>query len=45
MMGNHGIQVVRGCSGDVRAAAEQWLAGSVVDSGLTCESHERECEQ
>lgn len=34
-----GIRVVRGCTGDVREAAQAWLAGNVVDSGASCQSH------
>ena len=44
MLNSHGIQVVRGCSGDVSAVAEQWLAGNVTDSGLVCHQHEQECQ-
>jgi predicted Fe-Mo cluster-binding NifX family protein len=36
-----GIEVVRGCSGDVKAVALKWLDGSLVDSGDSC--HEHEC--
>jgi len=35
-----GIDVLRGCSGDVRAAAELWLQGKLSDSGVTCSHHE-----
>jgi len=44
MLNSHGIQVVRGCSGDVSAVAEQWLAGNVTDSGIVCHHHEQECQ-
>ena len=44
MLNSHGIQVVRGCSGDVSAVAEQWLAGNVMDSGIVCHQHEQECQ-
>ncbi len=37
---SNGIQVVRGCSGNVRTVAESWIAGKVDDSGLGCDSHE-----
>jgi len=36
----HGIEVYRGCSGDVRAVAEAFLAGAVSDSGESCMQHE-----
>ena len=44
VLNSQGIQVVRGCSGDVSAVAEQWLAGNVTDSGLVCHQHEQECQ-
>ena len=39
ILAENGIQVVRGCSGDVREAARAWLAGKVDDSGASCQSH------
>ena len=44
VLNSQGIQVVRGCSGDVSAVAEQWLAGNVMDSGIVCHQHEQECQ-
>jgi len=41
VLNNAGIEVVRGCSGDVKEVALKWLEGSVVDSGDSC--HEHEC--
>lgn len=38
-----GIDVVRGCAGDIREVAEAWLAGNVDDSGEGCSAHEHEC--
>jgi predicted Fe-Mo cluster-binding NifX family protein len=38
-----GIDVLRGCSGDVRAVAESWLSGNLKDSGLACAVHGHEC--
>jgi predicted Fe-Mo cluster-binding NifX family protein len=35
----HGIDVVRGCHGEVRDVAEAWLRGELTDSGLGCEEH------
>jgi predicted Fe-Mo cluster-binding NifX family protein len=32
----HGIEVVRGCSGEVKAIAEAWLKGTLADSGVGC---------
>jgi predicted Fe-Mo cluster-binding NifX family protein len=41
VLGNSGIQVVRGCSGAVRSVADKWLSGIITDSGIGC--HEHEC--
>lgn len=38
LLANSGIQVVRGCRGGVREVAQAWLAGSVADSGVGCQS-------
>lgn len=38
-----GIEVLRGCSGDVKTTALQWLEGSLVDSGDSCHAHEHGC--
>jgi predicted Fe-Mo cluster-binding NifX family protein len=43
VLGSKGIQVVRGCSGDVTAVAGKWLEGSVADSGDACHEHEHGC--
>jgi predicted Fe-Mo cluster-binding NifX family protein len=40
MLNQHGIEVFRGCTGDVRKLAEEYLKGVVVDSGETCSHHE-----
>ena len=39
VLASNGIQVVRGCSGNVREVAQAWLAGRVGDSGASCHSH------
>lgn len=36
---SNGIQVVRGCAGNVRDVAEAWLAGTLRDSGAGCQAH------
>ena len=36
----HDIKVVRGCSGDVVALVNAYLAGEVDDSGVSCAAHE-----
>ena len=38
-----GIEVLRGCSGDVREVALTWLKGSLTDSGDSCREHEHGC--
>jgi len=38
----HGIQVIRGCSGETTAVAEAWLAGKLNDSGDVCRQHNKE---
>ena len=35
-----GIDVLRGCAGEVREVAEHWLAGGLKDSGIACDLHE-----
>jgi predicted Fe-Mo cluster-binding NifX family protein len=43
VLNSQGIDVVRGLSGEVKAAALSWLAGSVSDSGVGCSQHEHGC--
>ena len=43
VMNNQGIDVLRGCSGDVKAVTERWLVGNLKDSGLACAQHEHGC--
>ena len=43
VLNSHGIEVYRGCSGDVRQLTEVFLQGEVGDSGEGCKSHEHEC--
>lgn len=40
---NLGIEVLRGCSGDIKTVASRWLEGSLFDSGDSCQAHEHEC--
>jgi len=40
VLGNSGIEVLRGCSGDVKKVALSWLDGSLADSGDSCHDHE-----
>jgi predicted Fe-Mo cluster-binding NifX family protein len=37
---SHGIEVIRGCSGDVNKLAENYLKGFLIDSGVSCAAHE-----
>ncbi len=39
VLNRHGIEVVRGCTGNVTLLAENYLKGTLVDSGETCEHH------
>ena len=43
VLNNSGIEVLRGCSGDVKTVALNWLNGSVSDSGELCDEHEHGC--
>jgi predicted Fe-Mo cluster-binding NifX family protein len=45
VLDGYGIEVLRGCKGDVRKVAEQWLSGRLKDSGIACELHEHGCHQ
>ena len=40
-----GIDVLRGCSGDIKEVAEGWLAGTLKDSGIACTLHEHGCHE
>lgn len=40
-----GIQVLRGCSGNVKDVARNWLSGSLSDSGVSCAQHEHGCHE
>jgi predicted Fe-Mo cluster-binding NifX family protein len=43
VLNSSGIEVLRGCAGDVEEVASQWLAGILVDSGDACHEHEHGC--
>ena len=43
VLNNAGIKVIRGCSGDVKTVAQNWLNGLVVDSEDICHEHEHGC--
>jgi predicted Fe-Mo cluster-binding NifX family protein len=40
VLNNCGIEVYRGCSGDVHQVTEAFLQGEIVDSGEGCHHHE-----
>jgi len=44
-LNDFGIKVIRGCSGDVKAAAHAWLQGNLDDSGASCKEHGHECHE
>lgn len=41
---NHGIEVIRGCSGDVLQVAETFINGDIKDSGQGCHQHDKHGE-
>lgn len=45
VLNNHGIDVYRGCSGDVNQLVETFLKGKVEDSGEGCHHHEHQGEE
>lgn len=42
---SHGIEVIRGCSGDVTRLAENYLKGFLNDSGVSCRAHEHHLDE
>jgi predicted Fe-Mo cluster-binding NifX family protein len=45
VLNSWGIKVLRGCSGEVKTVAEDFLAGKLLDSGLGCHEHEHGCHE
>lgn len=45
VLNNQGINVLRGCSGNVKDVTESWLAGKLNDSGISCSMHEHACQE
>jgi predicted Fe-Mo cluster-binding NifX family protein len=39
VLSSAGIKVLRGCSGDVKEVATNWLSGTLSDSGESCHAH------
>jgi len=40
VLGNWGIQVIRGCSGDASENVKEFVEGKIVDNGESCQQHE-----
>jgi len=40
VLNNSGIDVIRGCSGNVEDVVKQFIVGNINDSGETCAQHE-----
>jgi len=40
VLNNSGIQVLRGCSGNIEDILEQYINGKIIDSGESCLQHE-----
>jgi len=40
VLNNSGIEVIRGCAGVPEEVVLQYIAGSIVDSGESCKTHE-----
>lgn len=39
VLNHHGIEVIRGCSGQTNEVVKSYLEGIIEDSGVGCESH------
>ncbi len=39
MLGRSGIQVIRGCAGNVKEVTEKYLSGTVQDTAVGCADH------
>lgn len=40
VLNSYGIDVYRGCEGDVKNLVEDFIKGELVDSGISCHQHE-----
>jgi predicted Fe-Mo cluster-binding NifX family protein len=45
VLNQHGINVLRGCAGDIKAVTQDWLSGTLEDSGLACDQHQHGCHE
>lgn len=43
VLNGRGIDVLRGCTGDVKQVTQQWLSGGLKDSGIACGLHGHGC--
>jgi predicted Fe-Mo cluster-binding NifX family protein len=45
VLNSHGITVLRGCTGDVAEVVQNYLTGTIIDSGEGCHQHagEEQC--
>lgn len=39
VLNNHGIEVVRGCTGNINELVDSFISGQIKDSGFGCNSH------
>jgi predicted Fe-Mo cluster-binding NifX family protein len=39
VLGNFGIKVIRGCSGDATEVVKMFISGNLTDSGISCMQH------
>lgn len=39
----HGVSVIKGCSGNSEEVVKSYLKGEIIDSGSICQSHEHNC--
>jgi predicted Fe-Mo cluster-binding NifX family protein len=44
VLNNHGIKVIRGCSGDINLLAEKYFKDGLTDSGISCSHHQHHDE-
>jgi predicted Fe-Mo cluster-binding NifX family protein len=45
VLNSHGIEVLRGCAGDVKTVTEEWLTGKLQDTGIACAEHQHGCHE
>ena len=45
VLNSHGIEVLRGCAGDVKTVTNHWLTGHLKDTGIACAEHQHACHE